>query len=234
MFNRPPPAHNPIVPTRPDPNPGAGDFGGHDNYHIGNVYAYVGVGGYESEFHPHAYDGHENNFSSNYVVQTGTSFNGFNPTYIFGQTCNSSAPLAFEWRQGFIGAGGDVLPPATFDVAAARALCLSMTNCSGITYSGDNSTTTANVYFKDNNNIGDSASWVSWILPRVTGIDIVHDNQVFTKDGTIQECGMDLSAWQALSPFNDPGSSVAPFPPDAALLAACERVVGAAVDLGSG
>ena len=210
------------------------DFGGHDNYHVGNVYAYVGVGGYISEFAPHSWNLHENNFSSNYVVQTGQSFNGFNAGYIFGQTCNETAPLAFQWRQGFIGAGGDVIPPGMYDVGVARAMCLNMTDCLGITYTGNNATTSANVYFKNNNNIGADDSWVSWVLQRVTGIDVVHDNRVFTKDGTVLECGLNLSDWQALSPFNDPGSSVAPFPADADLVAECERVIGLTVDLHAG
>ena len=210
------------------------DFGGHDNYHVGNVYAYVGVGGYESEFHPHAYDGHENNFSSNYVVQTGDSFNGYNPEYIFGQTCNTTGPLVWKCFQGFVGAGGDVLPPGESAIADAKALCLATPRCIAITYEGDNSTASANVYYKNGAAIGASDAWVSWALPRETGIDVVHDNRVFTKDATVQECGMNLSAWQALSPFNDPGTTVAPFPADADLVAECERVIGLTTDLRRG
>jgi len=198
------------------------------------VYPYVGIGGYESEFHPHAYDGHENNFTHNYVVQTDQSFNGENKVYIFGQTCNTSGPLVYTWHQGFVGAGGDILPPRTMDVAAAKALCLASAQCVAITYEGDNSTQSANVYFKNGASIGASDAWVSWSLPRVTGIDVVHDNRVFTPDGTVQECGYNLSDWQALSPYNDPGTTVAAFPPDEELLAECERVIGLTVDLRGG
>lgn len=45
------------------------DFGGHDNYHLNNIYAYVGraVGLYDAPM----LDGHEDHFSNNKVIMTG-------------------------------------------------------------------------------------------------------------------------------------------------------------------
>ena len=49
------------------------DFGGHDNHHYNNVYAYVGHGlGVCSQI-----DGHEDLFMNNTVVMTGTDVGGF-------------------------------------------------------------------------------------------------------------------------------------------------------------
>jgi hypothetical protein len=199
------------------------DFGGHDNVHIGNVYAYVGVGGYYSEFHPHAYNDHENAFINNHVIQTGQPFG---PIYIFGQTCNFTDPLRYLWNQGFIGQGGDVLPPGEYDIETALSICYNMTTCNGITFSGSNSTTRGNVYFKDTSAVIEDASWVSWTLNRITGVDIVKNNTIYTKDGTIQECGMNLSDWQNKSEWNDPGTTVQVFPSDEELLQICKDVLG--------
>jgi hypothetical protein len=199
------------------------DFGGHDNVHIGNVYAYVGVGGYYSEFHPHAYNDHENVFINNHVIQTGQPFG---PIYIFGQTCNFTDPLRYMWNQGFIGQGGDVLPPGEYDIETALSICYNMTTCNGITFSGSNSTTRGNVYFKDTSAVIEDASWVSWTLNRITGVDIVKNNTIYTKDGTIQECGMNLSDWQNKSEWNDPGTTVQVFPSDEELLQICKDVLG--------
>ena len=45
------------------------DFGGHDNYHLNNIYAYVGraVGLYDAPM----LNGHEDHFSNNKVIMTG-------------------------------------------------------------------------------------------------------------------------------------------------------------------
>ena len=49
------------------------DFGGHDNHHFGNIYAYVGHGvGVCSQL-----DGHEDYFYDNKVVSTGTDVGNF-------------------------------------------------------------------------------------------------------------------------------------------------------------
>jgi len=51
------------------------DFGGHDNYHLRNVYAYVGqsIGFYDAPM----LDGHEDHFEHNTVVLTGTNVGSF-------------------------------------------------------------------------------------------------------------------------------------------------------------
>ena len=48
------------------------DFGGHDNYHHGNIYGWVGqaIGFYDAPM----LDGHEDKFYNNQVVMTGTNF----------------------------------------------------------------------------------------------------------------------------------------------------------------
>jgi hypothetical protein len=67
------------------------DFAGHDNSHHDNLYAFPQMCGYLSEYHPHAYDGHEARFYSNVCAMTN------DPSYyIMGQTCNYSQP-AGEW-----------------------------------------------------------------------------------------------------------------------------------------
>jgi hypothetical protein len=43
------------------------DFGGHDNHHFGNIYAYAGIGLSVCA----TLDGHEDLFEDNYVVLTG-------------------------------------------------------------------------------------------------------------------------------------------------------------------
>jgi len=199
------------------------DFGGHDNTHMNNIYAYVGVGGYYSEFHPHAYNNHEDIFINNHVIQTGQPFG---PIYIFGQTCNFTNPLAYTWNQGFIGQGGDVLPPGVYDIETALSICFNMTTCNGITFSGSNSTSRGNVYFKDTSAVIEDPTWISWTLNRITGVDVVMNNTIYTKDGTIQECGMNLSDWQSLSPWNDPGTTVRPFPSDEELIDLCKNLLG--------
>lgn len=54
------------------------DFGGHDNYHYGNVYGYVGqsIGFYDAPM----LDGHEDHFTGNKVVMTGTNVGSFTCT----------------------------------------------------------------------------------------------------------------------------------------------------------
>jgi len=51
------------------------DFGGHDNYHFRNVYAYVGqaIGFYDAPMIP----GHEDHFENNTLVLTGTNVGSF-------------------------------------------------------------------------------------------------------------------------------------------------------------
>ena len=49
---------------------------------------------------------------------------------------------SYVWTEGFIGAGGDVEPPAELTVTEALARCDSSPSCRGITYAGANSTRT--------------------------------------------------------------------------------------------
>jgi hypothetical protein len=53
---------------------------------------------------------------------------------------------------------------------------------------------------------------------------IVHDNKVFTPTGAVTECGMSLAQWQAAG--NDPGTTAAPFPSDAELIAYARAALG--------
>ena len=53
----------------------------------------------------------------------------------------------------------------------------------------------------------------NYALPICSGAgkSILSDNKVFSPLGNITECGMPLSAWQALG--NDPGTTAAAYPP---------------------
>ena len=42
------------------------------------------------------------------------------------------------------------------------------------------------------------------------GKTIVHNNNYYTKNGNVTECGKSLEEWQKAG--NDPGSNVAPYP----------------------
>lgn len=98
------------------------DFGGHDNHHFDNVYAYVGQGLVLCS----QLDGHEDYFYRNKLILTGNLVGAF--------------------------------------------------TCSG------------------------------------QGKTVVHDNEYFTPNGTVQECNMDLQEWQEKG--EDKGSSVAKLPKD--------------------
>lgn len=52
----------------------------------------------------------------------------------------------------------------------------------------------------------------------------VHDNRVYTPTGSVTECGMSLAAWQAAG--NDPGTTAAPYPSDATLIAYARAALG--------
>ena len=52
------------------------------------------------------------------------------------------------------------------------------------------------------------------------GKTVMANNQYFTQDGSITECGTSLAKWQAMSPGNnDPGSNVTKLPSDATIIA---------------
>lgn len=115
------------------------DFGGHDNHHYRNIYAYAGQGlGVCSQL-----VGHEDYFYDNRVVVTGGKVGGFrctdDPQGKFGKT-------------------------------------------------------------------------------------VLHDNEYFTADGNISECGMSLQAWQAKG--GDKGSSVAPYPDDSVIIGWAKAKLG--------
>ena len=50
------------------------------------------------------------------------------------------------------------------------------------------------------------------------GKTIIKDNEYFTPNGTIEECGMPLHKWQEKNDNNDPGSSVHKHPSDATII----------------
>ncbi len=56
------------------------------------------------------------------------------------------------------------------------------------------------------------------------GKTVVHDNEYFTADGNITECGMSLQAWQAKG--NDKGSTVAKYPKDAEIIGWAKAKLG--------
>jgi hypothetical protein len=56
------------------------------------------------------------------------------------------------------------------------------------------------------------------------GKTVVHDNEYFTSDGKIQECKMDLAAWQKQG--EDKGSSVASFPTDDEIIGWAQEKLG--------
>mmetsp|Transcript_30791 Transcript_30791/g.60069 ORF Transcript_30791/g.60069 Transcript_30791/m.60069 type:complete len:473 (+) Transcript_30791:942-2360(+) len=71
------------------------DFGGHDNYHFNNTYAYVGqaVGFYDAPMLP----GHEDHFVQNQVILTGTNTGGY--------TCTGAGALVINHNQYYTSTG---------------------------------------------------------------------------------------------------------------------------------
>ena len=115
------------------------DFGGHDNHHFNNIYAYPGQGlGVCSQL-----KGHEDYFYNNKLVITGHKVGGFR--------------CADEGKYGKT---------------------------------------------------------------------VVHDNEYYTSDGNITECGMSLAAWQAKGADNDKGSTVAPYPKDEVIIGWAKEKLG--------
>jgi len=111
------------------------DFGGHDNRHFNNIYAYVGTGFSLSG----QKDGHEDYFYSNKVVLS---------------------------SDGTYGHG----------------------TCSG------------------------------------TGKTVVHDNQVFSPNAKVDECGVSLAEWQARG--NDPRTTAAHTPADEVIVGWVQQMLG--------
>ena len=80
--------------------------------------------------------------------------------------------------------------------------------------------------FKDNYVVltGEDVGSLSCHAP---GKTVMMNNQYFTQDGTITECGSSLSKWQAGNPKgNDANSNVTKLPSDAAIIAKVKAKLG--------
>jgi hypothetical protein len=82
------------------------------------------------------------------------------------------------------------------------------------------------ISFKRMGGVQPDATAGSWVFPEKEGLTVVFNNTIYTQAGWVLECGLNLSDWQAQSPWHDPGSTVGPFPPDDDLIAAARRVLG--------
>jgi hypothetical protein len=71
-----------------------------------------------------------------------------------------------------------------------------------------------------------STTAFSWVFPRKEGLTVVYNNTVYTQSGQVVECGLNLTDWQRLSVYNDPGSTVGVTPDDDTLIAAARAVLG--------
>ena len=70
----------------------------------------------------------------------------------------------YKWQQGFIGAGGDVEPPALATVDEALARCDVLARCRGITYEGNKSTSEPqHIYFKMSSGVAKATGWSAWL-----------------------------------------------------------------------
>ena len=76
----------------------------------------------------------------------------------------------YEWQEGFIGAGSDVLPPANTTVKEALARCDADARCRGITYRGDQNATKADVYWKMSDGVSKTAGWSAWVKKAKGGV----------------------------------------------------------------
>ena len=54
----------------------------------------------------------------------------------------------------------------------------------------------------------------------------MHDNEYYTADGNITECGMPLASWQAKGDDNDKGSTVAVYPKDDVIIGWAKEKLG--------
>jgi hypothetical protein len=77
------------------------------------------------------------------------------------------APLIkyrYEWQQGFIGAGDDVLTPRMMTISAALIACDAEVRCRAVTHEGGNGTSgMVQAYFKSVGGASGSANWSTWI-----------------------------------------------------------------------
>jgi alpha-D-xyloside xylohydrolase len=68
---------------------------------------------------------------------------------------------------GFLAAGGDVLPAGAYTLAAAQQLCTQTAGCQGITFQADSPSPTGtipNVYFKNNSDASSATGWYTYTL----------------------------------------------------------------------
>lgn len=201
------------------------DFGGHDNSHHHNLYLYVQMGAYLSEYHPHALDGHESKFYSNVVAQQHEDY------YIMGQTCNYSQPNE-SWTavRGYLMWGNDLDgEPLNLTVVGAKAACESNSWCAGFSIPGsdpDPPGVLHGIVLKKDAGVVVASNATSWLFPRKAGITVAFNNTLYTQSGNVQECGLPLASWQAQNPANDPGSTVAEYPADDTLIAVARTILG--------
>ena len=88
----------------------------------------------------------------------------FNETFaIVGKDARVKLQYQYEWKEGFIGSGGDVVPPATTTVHEALQWCDVDARCRGITYAGAKNATQAKVYWKMNGGVSKTAGWSTWL-----------------------------------------------------------------------
>jgi hypothetical protein len=147
-----------------------------------------------------------------------------------GQVCNSTLAPGWKGAQGYITSGGDVLPAQNMTIAAAQQLCNATPSCLGITFpsSVPNPAGPVLVYFKDHVDVGTDPSWYTYILEGrpPQGVTVIYNNTYYTPGANVTVCGYPLAQWQAMSPYNDPGSTVASLPDPATFLGAARVLLG--------
>jgi hypothetical protein len=148
-----------------------------------------------------------------------------------GQVCNATSGPGWRDVQGYISAGGDVLPAQNMTVQAAQQLCNETATCLGITFPSPvpDPSGPVLVYFKDHADVGADTAWSTLLLEGrpPQGVTVVYNNTYYTPGANVTECGYPLAQWQALSPStNDPGSTVAALPDPDVFLAAAREFVG--------
>lgn len=201
------------------------DFAGHDNVHHHNLYAYVQMCGYLSEYHPHALDGHEAQFYSNICAQFEEAY------YIMGQTCNYTQPDG-QWSfvPGTIASDPDTdLNTYSTTVEQAKRDCGGGNSwCVGFSFDGADPSPAGAVVVRQSKVAGvtPNASRSAWVFPEKAGLTVAYNNTLYTPRGVVKECGLNLSDWQAQSPWHDPGTTVAPFPDDGAFAELMRVVLG--------
>ncbi len=223
--NSPPPPH---FPHSPDSHAGGHDKDYHDNVifieNLQRQWYWAGPAGIWITY-TQQQDGHQDRFYNNYMVQIADG------DFAIGQVCNQTSPPGWsEMDATYITSGGDVLPPGPYTLPAAQTLCSNTAGCMGLTFeasSASPSGTIPTVYFKDHVDTGGGSGWYSWILSgrSPVGVTFVANNSYFTPTANVTECGMTVKQYQALSPYNDPGSTVGVLPLPGDILAKARIVL---------